>query len=140
MFRKPLRAWAFVLIGFGLATTTAALAPADDPKPEEIKIVGHYRAEGTLPNNGKYSANLTIRAKGDVFELIWSAPGEGASYSGTGIRRGDVLATSWIIHGPVPLTGVMIYKITKGPKLDADWAIHPSDGKIYKEVCVKADE
>lgn len=138
MFRKTRFVWMSLLVCLApAASETRTFAPSDEKraKAQELGIVGDYQAEGTLPNDRRYSARLTVRRKGEVYLLSWSAPGEGTSYSGVGLRDGNTLAASWILHGPTPLTGVMLYKISEGPRLEAEWALHPTDGKIYKEVC-----
>ena len=92
-----------------LALATAALlfaytvAHATDP-------VGHYKVEGTSPDDGgAYSGVVVVTKTGDTYKVVWTI--DGTKYFGTGIGADDFITISYAADGK---TGVALYGHSKG--------------------------
>lgn len=86
---------------------------------------GEYAVKGTNPGgNGNYAGTLTMKKKGDVYEMQWSV---GTNYSGVGIQHGDILSVGWGTAGRSGY-GVVSYHIAADGSLTGQWATAKADG------------
>lgn len=113
------------VLAFLLAAPCAA---ADVPD-----ITGRYKCEGASPGGQAYRGTVEISKKGDTYALKW-AFGPGETYQGVGILEGNVLAVSYSGTG---FTGVVVYKVEKGPKLVGRWAFAGGKGTVQTETLTK---
>lgn len=110
-----------------IATGCAALTPVgkSDTRPDPIAIEGVYDVIGE-----GYRGAATVRRLGDTYLIQWRL--RDISYSGIGIRDEDRLSASWFgINGE---KGVVIYRITGGPRLEGRYALFPGRGGIRSEI------
>jgi hypothetical protein len=63
------------------------------PSPISDPLVGAWTVEGAQPTGSTYSGDAAISKSGDAFHFIWSIGGQ--SYSGVGVRRGDIVSVGW---------------------------------------------
>jgi hypothetical protein len=93
---------------------------------------GTYKITKAAGPDGKsYAGSVAIAPKGDAFEVTWTLPGE--SYSGVGIKEGDLLVVGWGEAGKG--AGVVSYKMN-GNKLVGRWGAPGSD-KLGTESLTK---
>jgi hypothetical protein len=63
------------------------------PSPVSDPLVGAWSVEGAQPTGSTYTGDAAISKSGDAFHIIWSIGGQ--SYSGVGVRRGDIVSVGW---------------------------------------------
>jgi len=119
-----IRGWLTVAL---LALVASVVVAAD-----KVDIVGKYKASGTNPDGKTYEGTVEIAKKGDAYTVDWKI-GDSDEYKGIGILEGDVLSVSY--YGGV--SGVVSYKIEKGPKLVGKWTFPEAGGKLYTETLTK---
>jgi len=116
-----------------LGTTLCALVtvlPVRALAEEKVNITGKYTVEGTNPEGGTYEGSAEITKKGDTYEVAWVIAGN-EEYRGVGILQGNTLSVAYANNA---VSGVVVYRIEKGPKLVGEWAILGGNGKIQKET------
>jgi uncharacterized protein (TIGR03067 family) len=111
---------------FTLATYKRKLAPGD----QGIEITGEYVEVTPDAQGKKHELGVVIERQGDAYLVTWKIDGKTA-YVGTGLRRNDVFAVSWLNQGQV---GVSVYLIEKGPKLVGHYAMMGGIGNVVPET------
>ena len=98
---------------------------------EEIAdISGYYTCKGIEGSGKSYSGIAVVAKKGEVYIVSWMV-GAGSTFTGIGIRQGNVLAVSWAIASDKGLIrGVNLYKVEPGPRLVGRWATLPGGGVL----------
>lgn len=109
------------LKGQWATATNPALGSEDLEGPAGLN--GTYKITKAAGPDGKsYEGAVTITPKGDAFEVTWTLPTE--SYSGVGIKEGDLLVVGWGEAGKG--AGVVSYKVNKDT-LVGRWGAPGSD-------------
>ncbi|MBI4237777.1 MAG: fibronectin-binding protein [Deltaproteobacteria bacterium] len=108
----------FALVAISLASTHA------------LALAGKYAVKGTNPGGkGNYTGTVTITQKGDLYQLAWSV---GTTYTGVGIKSGNVLSVGWGTGGAAGY-GVVSYTIGADGTLTGTWA-GPKDTGLGTET------
>ena len=96
---------------------------------------GNYQCTGKNSNGAIYTGEINISKRGEGYFLTWTIAGH--THNGVGIKRGNVLASSW---SPNPnLHGVVIYEIESRGQLKGLWSQYPDAGSINPEDCKLID-
>jgi len=123
---KGFRAVVFTILALGLFTAAKAASYAPD-------ITGSYNCAGTNPgqaNTQGYQGTTTISKDGNTFLLGWTIGG--TSYTGVGIRNGNILSVAWYTAGQ---TGVVAYQISPdGRTLKGTWTGVGGNGNLGYET------
>lgn len=100
-------------------------------------ITGYYTCKGVEVGGKSYSGVTAIIRKGDVYVVQWMV-GSGSTFTGIGIRQGNILATSWAIPSERGIVkGVNMYRIetaSGGPRLTGRWTSMPGPGALQSET------
>jgi hypothetical protein len=94
--------------------------------PEQV---GEYQLTGPASLNGVYrfangmQGNVTIKPKGDSYQIVWNLPS--GTYSGVGIKMGDTLVA--VSGSTDQLFGVVAYKVS-GERLLGVWTVAGQSG------------
>jgi hypothetical protein len=113
-----------------------ARAKTDRISDDEMgDISGYYTCRGQEANGKAYSGVAVISRRSEVYTVQWMI-GDGANFSGIGIRQGNTLAVSWALPSDKAgiIRGVNIYKIETGPRLVGRWATVPGPGVLQNET------
>ena len=95
-------------------------------------LSGAYKLTGAQDAGGKsYAGNVTIKPMGALYHVTWTLANE--SYTGVGIKQGDVLVVGWSVGAGA--AGVVLYNVNGG-KLDGQWA-QPGGTAVGTEVLNK---
>src|SRR4051812_38831309 len=94
------------------AALILAAAPTFAAQDDDIDIVGTYLVKGDAGNGKTYEGKVRVTADGDAFKVKWTIAEQ--TYTGVGIRQGDVLSVGYVSGDYV---GVASYRIKKGPRL-----------------------
>lgn len=98
-------------------------------------LVGNYQCTGKNSNGGVYTGEINISKRGEGYFLTWTIAG--ITHSGVGIKRGNVLASSW---SPSPnMHGVVAYEIESRGQLKGLWSKYPDARTINPEDCKLID-
>jgi hypothetical protein len=100
---------------------------------DKADITGKFTVEGTTPDGNAYQGTAEITKKGDTYQINWTI-GVNETYEGVGILEGDTFAVSFSSGG---VSGVVAYRVEKGPKLVGKWAVQGGDGKVQRETLTK---
>src|SRR3979411_1786293 len=74
-----------------------AKADVDKSIPQAVgDISGYYSCKGVEAGGKAYSGIAVIAKKNDVYLVQWMV-GAGSTFSGVGIRQGDMLSASWAL-------------------------------------------
>lgn len=110
-----------IIVLFTVAGCSKLTSQSSAPPVRE----GEYAVKGTNPGgNGNYAGTLSMKKKGDVYEMQWSV---GTNYSGVGIQHGNVLSVGWGTTGHSGY-GVVSYHIAADGSLTGQWATAKADG------------
>ena len=94
-------------------------------------LVGDYQCTGKNSNGAINTGEINISKRGEGYFLTWTIAGH--THNGVGIKRGNVLASSW---SPNPnLHGVVIYEIESRGRLRGLWSQYPDARTINPENC-----
>ncbi|MCI0637507.1 MAG: hypothetical protein L0Y72_01295 [Gemmataceae bacterium] len=126
-----------------LATTLGMFSPPPTDKavptalalePEVADLSGYYLCNGQEGLGRKYNGLCVITKRNDVYLMQWVVGG--TSFSGIGMRQGNVFSASWATTNEKGLTrGVHQYRIeTAGPRLVGRWATLPGNGVMQHET------
>lgn len=85
----------------------------------------------SVPNGNPYTGSVIITPNGDTYTVMWNLANE--SYSGIGVRQGDVLVVGWGIGSRS--VGVVGYTVV-GNWLNGKWA-NPGGTKTGTEKLLK---
>ncbi len=97
-------------------------------------ISGYYTCKGVEAGGKPYSGIAIITKKGEVHLIRWMV-GDGAVFTGVGIRQGSSLSASWAMTTDKGLMrGINTYRIDPGPRLVGRWATMPGPGVIQTET------
>lgn len=116
---------------FGLAvyqiqggTLTAKwLLPATPQQVGEYQLTGPASLDGIYRFANGMQGNVTIKPKGDSYQIVWNLPT--GTYSGVGVRLGDTLVA--VSGNPNQLFGAVAYKVS-GEKLLGVWTVAGQSG------------
>lgn len=92
----------------------AAFALALPAGAQVLDITGPYRAEGRNPDGSAYSGLATVAQQGNAVQINWSVGNQ--TYSGSGIRTGQVVVINWGQPDPV------VYVVMLDGQLHGTWA------------------
>lgn len=105
--------------------------------PEVGDISGYYKCKGFEVGGKGYSGVTIISRQNDVYVVKWII-GLGSTFTGIGIRQGNMLAASWALPGKDGITkGVNMYRIentSAGPRLIGRWTCMPGPGALQSET------
>lgn len=112
--------------------------PQKEPKivlKEMDDIEGYYTCKGSEGIGGKnYGGIAVITKKSGIYVVTWVIGGA-STFTGVGVRQGDVLAVSWAISIEKGfIKGVNLYRIEAGPCLTGIWATSPGPGVPQRET------
>lgn len=113
--------------GLGLTAPGTYLA-------QELDIAGVYRCDGANPDGTRYRGIVEIANDKHTYRLRWSTRARQITALGIGILHGDVLAVG---YSSGEMTGVILYKIEKGPRLTGEWTVMAANGQLYSETLTK---
>jgi len=116
------RSAAIVLVLAGLN------APALAQEPD---IAGRYRCEGVNPDGGSYRSVVEIDRDDQTYIVRWVGREPAL---GIGILRDGHLSVAYT-NGRA--TGVIVYRIERGPRLTGQWTVLGADGRLYEETLTK---
>ena len=94
-------------VGVAFALTLPVAAQVRD-------ITGSYRAEGRNPDGSTYTGRATLAQQGNAVQINWSVGNQ--TYSGSGIRTGQVVVINWGQPDPV------VYVVMPSGQLHGTWA------------------
>ena len=137
----------FVL--FGLIASFSSTLDRDKQKIEQLEknpkiviksdigdIAGYYICKGKEASGKPYSGMAVISKRNEVYTVTWIVGGN-STFTGIGVRQGDVLAISWAMALEKGIIkGVNLYKIESGPRLVGLWATLPGNGIVQRETLV----
>jgi hypothetical protein len=110
------------------------LAELGSPPLDGEDITGIYRCTGDGADKQKYEGVVKIEKNGRSYNLTWIIPGT-EPYIGVGIRTGDVLAVSCATQMKQGIgVSVVVYEISKGPRLSGRFTSLGGDGTIQSET------
>lgn len=101
----------------GPAESPAESTTVDAP---DTGVAGDYAVTGTNADGSAYRGTLSVAERGGAYAFEWEAR---RSYSGLGVRQGDIVAVGFGAAG----CGAVAYRMTSGG-LDGVWAIPGVDG------------
>lgn len=119
-----------VVIGCGTSSESNSAQGKQEDKL--INIVGQYTYRQTLPGGGAETGTVEVQMHGDTYKVVWTRADKN-TYYGVGIRTNDLLSVCYSYPGAGE-RGVLVYKITPGPKLDGHWTTLGGDGKLYPDT------
>ena len=104
---------------------------------QDVDITGTYTCTGTNPGETSgpgYKGTASITQAGNTYMMSWYINGE--SFTGIGIRNGNMLSVSWYASGK---TGIVVYRINGGSHLTlrAQWAAMGGNGLLGTETLTK---
>jgi len=103
-------------------------------EPEVGNIDGYYVCRGVESGDKSYSGMVTITRKNDVYVIQWVMNG-GATFTGIGIRKGNIFSASWATGGEKGIIrGINQYRIEPGPRFVGRWATLPGNGVLQTET------
>ncbi len=132
MFRaKGFRVVVLTMLAVAAGIFTSAKAAGTMPD-----ISGNYTCQGTNPGTTSgpgYRGITTISKVGNTFLMGWTI--SGTSYTGVGLRNGNILSVAWYSAGQ---TGVVAYQISPdGRTLKGTWAGVGGTGLIGYETLTR---
>ena len=93
-------------------------------------ITGVYRADGRNPEGRPYQATVQVAAVGQTYLVRWwVTPTE--YHEGVGILVGHLLSVAYQTAGQ---TGLAVYQVQPGPRLDGRWAQLDGRGTVQTEL------
>lgn len=93
-------------------------------------ITGAYRADGRNPEGRPYQATVQIAAVGQTYLVRWWVS-QTEYYEGVGLRVGHLLSVAYQSDG---FTGLAVYQVQPGPRLDGRWSQLDGRGTVQTEV------
>ena len=95
--------------------------PAEQTSPApaaraSTNIDGDYIVNGTNPSGTKYSGNLNITKRDEVYQFSWTSGGR--EYDGVGVRIDDIVAVAFAEGADGKGCGVVLYSIGADGSLD----------------------
>ncbi len=115
----------FLMMIFQFGVSFSQDASNNKTTEDTIDIAGLYRCEGA-----NYKGTVSIKKVGNSYKLKWKIGKQG--YVGVALREGNILSSSWLAGRRN--SGVIVYKIEKGPKLVGKFATYRGNGKTQKET------
>lgn len=113
--------------------TSKGLSGVGDEELEgSPSIDGAYKiTKSHTPDGKSYTGSVTIKPTGSTFSIVWST--SAGSYTGVGIKDGDLLVAGWGTGGKG--AGAVLYTVKAGT-LDGIWAT-PGGTRLGSEVLGK---
>jgi hypothetical protein len=113
----------------GLALLLLVSAPAFAKS-----FAGTYSVSGSGPGVAAYTGTLTVKAREDVYDVLWTIGS--AQYGGIGVPNGDGLSVAYT-GADKAWIGVMSYKQKSDGSLDGKWAVYGGKATLGTETAKK---
>jgi len=130
------QALAGVLCAALVSIPAAGQEPTEAPPSASADdLSGVYACEGRNPDGSPYAAVVEIVKRQDAYVVRWTMR-QDVQVTGVGIRRGGVLAVSYVGGGPA----IVVYSVGEAGRLDGTWTLAGAQGAVFSETLTRVGD